>query len=231
MKASLTTENLVLYVSRQLANIFPDEHHHNSELAAIIDKALARLAYCFSHIDKKYYQVNNMAHFNHLNSDHYCSFIYLLSNEAYRDDAIVLAEKLFYLNKALNGLDCFYSIKLPDIFLFVHPVGTVLGNAEYANYLVVYQNVTVGSTLAGDYPRFNEACILYSNASIIGDCQLGENVIVGANSALLNTEVEPQRIIVGMHPNCKIKNTQINIREEVFGLNNKYDESSNDARG
>lgn len=216
MKASLSAENLVIYVSRQLASFFPDEHHHSAELAAIIDKTLARLAYCFNHIDKKYYQENNQAYFNHLNSDHYCSFIYLLSNEAYRDDAIVLAEKLFYLNKTLNGLDCFYSITLPDIFLFVHPVGTVLGNAEYANYLVVYQNVTVGSTLAGDYPRFKEGCILYSKASVIGDCQLGENVIVGANALVLNSDIKSQHSVVGQYPEHRVVTAKANVARDVF---------------
>ena len=77
MKASLTTENLVIYVNRQLASFFPDEHHHSAELAAIIDKTLARLAYCFNHIDKKYYQENNQAYFNHLNMVFKCSREYV----------------------------------------------------------------------------------------------------------------------------------------------------------
>lgn len=216
MKASLIPEKLAAYVNSQLLNFFPDEHNHIAEIEAILDKTLDRLTYCFSHIAKKYYQVNGIPFFNHLNSDHYASFIYLLSNEAYLDDAIVLAEKLFYLNKALNGLDCFYSIKLPDIFLFVHPVGTVLGNAKYENYLVVYQNVTVGSTLAGDYPRFKEGCILYSKASVIGDCQFGENVIVGANAFVINTRIENQQSVVGQYPNHRITASTVSVVNDVF---------------
>lgn len=227
MKMSLTGQELSRYVAKQLSNFFPDQQEHSADIDAIMNKALRRIDYCFGHIHRKYYQEpdengKSQPVFNHLNSDHYASFLYILSNEAWRENKITLAEKLFYLNKALNSFDCFYSVELPEIFMLVHPVGTVLGNATYQDYLVVYQNVTVGSTLAGIYPKFSKGCILYSKASVIGNCVLGENVIVGANSGLMNIMVAPQCTIVGMYSNCIIKKTQINVCRDVFGLTEQH---------
>lgn len=218
MKLSLEKTALLNYVNCHLQHFFPDGNQHHEVLSSIFDKAIERLTYCFSNINRKYYQQDKKTEFNHLNSDHYASFIYLLSNEAWQDDAIYLAEKLFYLNKALNGLDCFYSVKLPKVFMFVHPVGTVLGHADYADYLVIYQNVTVGSTLDGIYPIFAEGCVLYAKSSVIGRCNIGRNVVIGANAFVLNTDVEHDHIIVGHYPDNKTKLSTIYVEKDVFNL-------------
>lgn len=224
MKMSLTEQELSSYVAKQLSNYFPDQQRHSLDIVAIMNKALQRIDYCFGHIRRKYYQSlddngESQTLFNHLNSDHYASFLYVLSNQAWRENKITLAEKLFYLNKALNGFDCFYSVELPKIFMLVHPVGTVLGNAKYQDYLVVYQNVTVGSTLAGVYPEFGKGCILYSKASVIGNCRIGENVIVGANTFILNSNVDSNSSIVGQHPKHHISASKVDVVHGVFSQN------------
>lgn len=221
MNTSLNKVELAAYVSAQLGHFFPDGNLHEKALSVILPNTLKRLDYCFSHINRKYYQevdanAQTVTCFNHLNSDHYASFLYLLSNEAWLSNEIPLAEKLFYLNKSLNGLDCFYSVELPRIFMFVHPVGTVLGNANYQDYLVVYQNVTVGSTTDGEYPSFGRGCILYSKSSVIGNCKLGEDVVIGANSSLINYDVGNHQSVVGQYPDHKILSTKINVVNDVF---------------
>ncbi len=40
-----------------------------------------------------------------------------------------------------------YKCKLPKIFVFYHAVGSVIGNADYSDYLVVFQNVTINTAL------------------------------------------------------------------------------------
>jgi len=152
-------------------------------------------------------------------------FLYWIANEAYKNQFINLAEKAFFLNKALHGVDAFYSIKLPDVFLFVHPIGTILGNASYSNYLVVYQNVTVGSDINGIYPQFGQANVLYSKSSVIGSCVLGNNVGVGANAFyvgvganafLRNSQIPDNSIAVGLYPEVKIKENNIQNQKEFF---------------
>jgi len=56
-----------------------------------------------------------------------------------------VCEKIYCLNKCLNAIDIYFEVELPNIFLLVHPLGTVLGKAKYNDFLLVYQQCTVGS--------------------------------------------------------------------------------------
>ena len=205
MKLSLPLSQLATYLSIQLQHFYPDAHDMKMIVDICLPTVIERLDLCFSHIHKKYYRIAHESVFNHLNGDHYAMFLYMMANEAYRKQYIPLAEKCFLLNKALHGIDAFYSIELPEIFLFVHPVGTVLGNAEYQNYFVVYQNVTVGSDLKGIYPRFGEGVVLYAKSSVIGECHLGHNISIAAHAFVRNKTISDNQIVFGVHPNEIVK--------------------------
>jgi serine O-acetyltransferase len=122
---------------------------------------------------------------NFFNSDHMTLFLYLLSRSAASEGMLTLADQISYLNKIRNGIDVWHSVSLPTRTLFVHSLGTVLGKAEYAEDFVCYQNVTVGAS-NGSYPVFRGSCVLYSGVSVLGRTQIGENVVVGAGTLLLN---------------------------------------------
>ena len=216
MKLSLDHKCLTNYLLMQLKNFYPDNMEVEDCLVKVMPFVIERMDYCFSQIHKKYYFEQGQAIFNHLNSDHYAMFLYWVSYEAYRNQFINTAEKAFLLNKALHGIDAFYSIALPDIFLFVHPIGTVLGNAKYADYLVVYQNVTVGTDVNGLYPIFGKANVLYSKCSVIGTCSIGDNVSFAGNSFIRNKDVPNDSIIVGLYPNVQIKQNTKNNKIDFF---------------
>ncbi len=216
MKCTLDKNILTHYLANQINNVFPDTIEVKDSVIKILPNVLERMSYCFSHIHKKYYFENEKPIFNHLNSDHYAMFLYWVANEAYKQDCINLAEKAFLLNKALHGVDAFYSIALPDIFLFVHPIGTILGNAKYSDYFVVYQNVTIGTDVKGAYPSFGEALVLYSKSSVIGHCSIGDNVCMAANSLVRNTNIPSNSIGVGLYPDFKIKQNSRNNKTDFF---------------
>ena len=118
----------------------------------------------------------------------------------------------------MHGLDLFYSVKLPEIFLMVHPVGTVIGNAAYQNHSVFYQNVTIGSNPDGKYPVFSGPAIFFSGSSVIGDCLVGENVIFGANTFVLKSNIEANSLVTGQYNlNMKITPTAFSIKKDFFG--------------
>lgn len=144
------------------------------------------------------------------------SFLWFLSSTVWRDDQNEeLATRLSYLNKMMHGLDLFYSVPMPDVFLLVHPVGTVLGRASYSDYLVVYQNCTVGAT-ADVYPTFGEGVALYSRSSVLGDCNVGSNVVFGANSLVIDTAVPDDTIVVGAHPAQRYLSNPMTVRMRCF---------------
>ena len=64
--------------------------------------------------------------FNHLNSDQFSTFLYFYLIHALQEKNKNICDKIYYLNKTLNSIDLFTTeVAMPDIFLLVHPVGTV----------------------------------------------------------------------------------------------------------
>lgn len=207
MVTSLSKEELTIYISKQVLNYFPDGK--TPDFAAKTEKVLVntliRLWRAFSRIKSRYYRNNQgQVYFNHLHGDHYCSFLYLLSNELYKNGYENEASKVFLLNKTMFGIDVFYGIDLPEVFMFIHPVGTIVGNAHYSDYLVIYQGVTIGSLIEGKYPKFGEKTIIYSNSSVIGDCNFGTNCIVGAKAYVIDKDLQNDQIVLGNYPENRV---------------------------
>lgn len=220
---TLLLADLADLVSRQVNTFIPDCSPVSAQcLQEAIADAIERTFFCFSAIKLPYYSTGKEVIFNHLNSDHYCTFLYFVMNNIYKkENREDLATKIFLLNKYLHGLDLFYRIELPDIFLFVHPLGTIIGRAEYKNYTIFYQNVSIGALPDLLYPKFGEKIIFYAKSSIIGNAHVGDNVIFSANSFLLNKDVPSDTVVVGSHPNCKIHKNNTSIIENIFSLENE----------
>lgn len=216
MEMSLSTENLKSYVLNLLTTHFPDGYKVNYSIDFVFSTALERIEYNFSHIRRKYYFESNKVVFNHLNSDHMATLLYFLANTIWREvNDTELPTRLFYLNKIMHGIDLYYSVPMPNIFMLVHPIGTILGKASYEDYLVIYQNVTVGAD-TDIYPRFGKEVILYSRSSVLGDCNIGNNVILAANSFLINTAVSDNTVVVGQFPNHKLIQNHNSVRSRCF---------------
>ncbi|MGZ3769093.1 MAG: serine acetyltransferase [Bdellovibrio sp.] len=198
VKRSLNDSELANYLLGQVNNFFPDGRPISIEaIQSILPAVLKRLNQCFVHINNKYFFDGTNAVFNHLHGDQYSMFLYLAANTAYRlgvgND---LASKLFLLNKSLHGIDAFYEVELPEIFLFVHPLGTVLGRANYKNYFLVYQNCGVGSN-HDIYPSLEEYVTLRPGSSVLGDCKIGRNCTIAAQSLVLDRDLKDNTVYIG----------------------------------
>ena len=205
MILSLDAKSLVRYTRRQLDQFFPDSLP-TEEIEKHVDEVLDRVSCCFSAVHDRYFKKDSRTCFNHLNTDHYAMFLYFLSSTLYRNGADErLCEKVFYLNKVLHGIDVFYSVELPNIFLFCHPVGTVLGHAKYSDYFLVYQNCTIGSNHEVDYPILGKYVAVYRGASILGKCTIGDNCKIAADSLILDQDLDANKIYIGTPSSHLIK--------------------------
>lgn len=210
---------LASYVQRLLNNYLPDGLNYNEPKLDAINFALNRVFFSFKKTKAKYYSDKSEPKFDHLNSDHMVTFLYFLSRYYFEVvNNTAMASKLFYLNKIMNGIDLFYSVKMPQIFIVVHPVGTVIGHSEFQNYLAIWHNVTIGAE-KNIYPKFGEGVVLYSGSRVIGDCKIGNNVYIGPNSLIVNTDVPNNSIVVGQYPNHRILNSKRFVKEQIFGIN------------
>ena len=67
-------------------------------------------------------------------------FLYYLSHDIYKNaKAGQLCDKIYYLNKIFHSVDLFYAIDLPNYFGAEHPLGSVMGRAQYSNGFFFYQ--------------------------------------------------------------------------------------------
>jgi serine O-acetyltransferase len=218
MKLSLERNDLAGYVRRQIENVFPDGADL-PDLARLIETTLERVEHCFSRIGIKGFQEAGQARFNHRHTDQYALFLYYLSNSAFRaaDGAHPVAEKAYALNKALHAVDAFYEVALPDIMLFSHPVGTVLGRGEYRDYFCCYHGCTVGANLDDDYPVIGRGVVMYGGSKIIGDTQIGNNTFI-ANGAVLIDEgaLAPNSVLYGTRPHVGVAGTERDVIRDIF---------------
>jgi serine O-acetyltransferase len=190
--------SLASYVTRQVNRLFDDSQPVlEDDVRFLLPQVLSRLEHCFVHIDNKYFFDGSSAVFNHLHGDQYAMFLYLLCNAAYKAAAPSgLAAKLFLLNKSLHGIDAFYEVELPSIFLFVHPLGTVLGRGSYADYFLVYQRCGVGSN-HDIYPTLGPYTTLRPGSAVLGQCTLGCNNTLASESLLLDHDLSDNCLYIG----------------------------------
>lgn len=78
---------------------------------------------------------------------------------------------------------------------FPHPTGIVIGRGVHIGTNVrVFQNVTIGSSRKGEYPKVGENVTLYSGAVVAGNLTIGAGAVVGAN-CVVTTSVSRSDVV------------------------------------
>ncbi len=194
----------------QINNLFSLSTLEKKILSKAFQKSLNRSEFCFSKSKIKYYKKNQKTFFNPFHSGQYCIFLYYLSNSIIKikknnsKSYKTLADKVYYLNKTLNGIDLFYEVKMPKVFVLDHPVGTVIGKANIRDYFSFSANCTVGGN-KGVYPKIGRNVYMSIGSTILGDCKIGDNVIFSANSFIIDKDVPSNTMVFGQSPNNIIK--------------------------
>lgn len=181
-----TRESLLDYTVAQCAAITPDgrEAAFRAAVDAHLDAALERL----------HRLINACApwrpdQFNVLQSSQHCIYLYFLANTIWQQSGDTAAPtRLFLMNKALNGIDLFYEIAMPEVFYIGHSVGIVLAKATYGNHLVLYQNSTIGRHKA-DIPVIGDRVVVYPNSAIIGRSVVGDDAVISQGTSIINKRV------------------------------------------
>jgi len=200
---------LSAYIAAQANSVFPGgtDAPSQDEVAA----ALTRFFFSAARI-RRWAKTG----FSPLESEKNAQFLWLLSNSVFQHRGVhALADRLFYLNKALNGFTCFYDTALPEIFFIGHSVGTVLGKASYSDYLMVFQGVTIGQ-MNGKSPALGKGVILFPGANIAGDCTIGDHVFVSANVAVVDRDVATNSVVLQGSDGIKVVPAKRDILAEYF---------------
>ena len=200
---TVTEQCLLSLVSRQVQNLFDLASSEQHALKLCLTVSLARVSQCFAEINNKYFHDGDRVVFSPFHSGQYTIFLYLLSRQIASIDPI-LADKLYFLNKTLNGVDLYHQVELPSVFFADHPVGTVIGRARFAERFYFSQNCTVGNN-NGVYPTLGHDVYMMPRAMILGSSRIGSKVILAANAFVIDTDVPDGSIVFGQSPSLVIK--------------------------
>lgn len=168
-----------------------------SEKSIIIDykeNVISRFFKCCKRLKNKYYCSGCLSP---LHTCQYVMFLYYCANTIFKAKGrCEICDKIYGLSKIVSSADIYYEIELPEIFMFDHPVGTVLGRATYGNYFIFSQGCTVGNN-KGNYPQIGNNVAMLSNSKVIGNSNIGDNVIISANTYVKDINVPNYSIVFG----------------------------------
>lgn len=206
MDITISRQELQDLLFRQLHNFFDLTEDDKYEISSCIEDVLQRCFENFSSSDNKYFNRG----FNPYHSVMYMIFLYYLSNTLYkRSIRPHLCDKVYYLNKIMHSVDLFYAIELPDHFGAEHPLGAIMGRAKYGDGFFFYQACTVGGTKDKEgniyYPIIGNNVHMYANSTLLGKCNIGNNVEIGAGAIIKNQDIPNNSIVFGESPNLIIK--------------------------
>lgn len=205
MKTSLSVETIEKNLLRQLSGFWEISKEEELLIKVKMGGVLSRCEYNFERTPNKYYSQNGNTFFNPLQSAQYTIFLYYFSNTIIKETGNrSLADKLYYLNKIMNGCDLYHEVELPRFFKLDHPVGSVMGRAQYGEGFSFGQCCTVGNN-KGIYPVIEENVRMCAFSSIIGNSRIGNNVTLGAGTLIKDENIPSDCLVFGQSPNLIIK--------------------------
>lgn len=123
---------------------------------------------------------------------------YIVKQQIFADKCRVIS-RLAYLQRAISSCEIFFSADIADGLLVVHGLGTVIGpRVRCGRNLTIYQNCTVGAQYdtSRSNPTLGDNVVIYAGAKVIGDINVGNDAVIGANSVVAKN-VPSGAIVVG----------------------------------
>ena len=171
------------YLGAQICALFPGDDEHVATIMPNIGDAIRETQNVVCRLLEW-----KASGFNKLISWQYATFLYKLSRICTERGVSELAtDRLFLLNKALHGLELHTNVLLPKNFFLSHTNAAVFSRADYSDFCVFHQGITVGRK--GDKrPTLEEYLVMYPGSMIIGNCHVRKNTVLAPGVRLIDTD-------------------------------------------
>lgn len=227
MKLLINKDLLYNYIKDQLNFYFPDKYYfEGKDTIMAFNLALQRCEECFRVITLNgYHDEDGNVLFSHLHGDQYATFLYFLSNSLWNYSGNkVICDKLLALNRMLHSIFISYKNDLPQHFVLAHPIGTILGNAVYGDYLVVFQGVTVNTSQdsnGNSAPILGKGLFMAADSRIIGNQSIGNYVSLGVNTLVYQQAIPDNSVVTcknGSLCDISIRKNSICMAQSYFNV-------------
>lgn len=209
-------DELIQLVNRQINNFWTVDI--SKDIEYVMDMTLTRLQQDFLSVNNKYINSDDDQLLRPTHSVSWSIFLYFLSHELYKCKK-ESAEYVYYLNKIMHSNDWFYAADIPTHFWAEHPLGSVLGRAQYGDFLMIYQGCTIGGNQKGSelyYPKLGHHFMMFANSTILGDSKVGNWVILSAGTYIKDEVIPDNCIVFGKSPHIVIKKRTHLEMNEIF---------------
>lgn len=139
---------------------------------------------------------------------------YRIAHEVYAFGNHIAARVISELAHGQTGIDINPGATIGSPFFIDHGTGIVIGEtAIIGKYVKLYQGVTLGALTLSQghalrgrkrHPTIGDYVTIYSGASILGDVNIGDNVVIGSNVFLLKS-IKPNSRVVIPEPELEIR--------------------------
>ena len=109
------------------------------------------------------------------------------------------------------------SIRFGVLLLTLLMLGAVVGTFECGPFLIISQGSTIGQN-HNRYPRIEGPLLVGPGASVLGDCHIGRNVIIGARALVIDRDIPDDTLVLGMAPDLVLKDNPEDLRLIHFDL-------------
>ena len=105
------------------------------------------------------------------------------------------------LSRHIGQMELFYSAEIGNGLKINHGIGLIIGaRCKVGNNCLIHQGCTIGDRNGGR-PVIGNNVTLYAGSMVLGDIQIGDNCIIGANSIVTRSFPE-NCVLVGSPAKC-----------------------------
>lgn len=132
------------------------------------------------------------------NSNELAVFLFRLGSELHQNNQEDLKPQIHWLLRELCSCEIYFNNKIDEGFYVVHGQGTVIGSRNVIGKgFKIHQGCTIGHKKngGGEGNVIGDNVTMYCNSSIIGELNIGDDVIIGAH-VMVTKDCDAKKIII-----------------------------------
>ena len=170
-----------------------------------IPKVLIETAFLKTVADVKYHFPNlsqiEIKKLIETNSNELSVFLFRLGSELHENHLEELKPQIHWLLKELCSIEIYFNNEIGEGFYVVHGGGSVIGSRnKIGRGFKVHQGCTIGHKKngVGNGNRIGNDVTMYINSSILGELNIGNNVIIGGH-VIVSCDLADNKVVTQKH--------------------------------